>query len=1074
MIKKISDVMTRAVVSVSPDSTLDNALSLMAEKGISSLVVVDGGRPAGLATEDDILSFAASGKELQRTGIAECGIKLKLTLKPEMSTLDAAVSMERADVRAAVVVDESGKLLGIITVTDIMHNLSEDDLVIVQNVKHSISTPGEKVFVSQNESVGACSAKMARSGIDCVVVTAHSTPVGIFTRRDAVRLLSKGMKQENGAKPVREAVSMHMSKPVITIREENQLSEASAIMENKGVRRLVVVDSSGRLKGLISQKDIMKRLDANYAWIMQRTVSDTRDKLHHAEARYQTIVESSIESIYALHGHTVSYINPAMAKLIGCRPDEKNGSNFLDIVHPEDRAKVAAEINKRAKQPGNQEPFRFRIQRQDGGVVFIESVCEVTKDEAGDLLIGCARDVTSQTQRQMELERENSLKSLQNELSNLFAGQGKSPEEMLKDACALILGYGEAECCAFALLAEPPLENGQILAGAQKQGDSIVKENPKIAFGLKDHKDMKRAFTEKTAVTVRVDGEGCCPNLVKQMKQASACSLVVLPMIVNDIVIGVLGFGFSESSYNPSKSETDHFATIAGQVGGAYENSRLNRRLRNSEAQYRELFDSSVDTVIMTDSQGIIEDVNAQFTVSTGYDTGEWIGKPFNTLLARAKQPGSEHLDRCEERFAGAEFVLHTHFGEKYFYISSWPRYGNDGEIVGNWRVARDITERKHNEIELMKAKEMAEEANMSKSRFLANVSHELRTPLTAIIGFSNLISTNEKIAEEIKEQGRIVARQGKYLLKLINNILELVQVEKRPDKLKQNEVEIAGLIDTALEKERENADMKRLTFKVTVDPLLPKVVVSDEFKLNVVLDQLLNNAVKFTNSGNIKLSVWPEGSQIVFQVKDTGIGIDEKKLLKIFESFYQADSSSTRRYGGAGLGLPLARAVLSAMGGSIWVKSTPGAGSSFFFSIPLVVKSPETEQDGETGLRILVAGADADAKPKIKKILANAGYKPLVVSNGREAAAICMEKRFDIVLLGVGKQTAKSFKLLKRIKETPGYGHVPFIALVGEGGANEHEPLLAGGFDYCVGNPDRPLDLLQSITAALPDRQRH
>ena len=1075
LIKRISDVMTRDTVTAAPSCSLEEALSLMAEHKISTLAVVEEGRPVGLATEEQILSFAAGGTRPKDTSLSQAGIEIKLVLNPDVNTLEAAAAMEKANVRAAVVTDESGKLIGIVTVTDILHRLKDEDFVSVRRAKHSISLPGEKVFVSRQESVGGCIGKMVKEGIDCVVVTSHSKPVGIFTRRDAVRLLSKSISVEKSgdeASPIREPVAACMTEPVLTVDEEQPLSEVTDIMEEKGIRRMVVVDSEGRLKGLITQQDVLKRLDANYSQIVQRVAADTRDQLNISEARYDTMVESSIESIYIIRDGKLTYMNPSMVRLIGISINQTEGKEFIDFVHPDDRDRVANEMKNKLKHGGSAEPFRYRMIVSGGKELVLESVCQLIKEKGGDALMSFARNVTEQTVRQHELERENRVMSLLSEIPEIFADEQKSPDKKLSDACALILKYNEADCCAFAVTTDPEMENGEIVASAEKKGDKISRGSPKAALMYKNNSAALSALSDKTVRTIRIDENGCGKELAARMKTGSACSLVTVPMLVNDTPVGLLGLGFRDRSHNPTEIDILHYTNIANQIGGAYENCRLGLRLRNSEAQYRELFDSSVDIVIMTDKNGIMEDINAQFTVSTGYDPRDWIGKPFKTILAKQDQPGAEHLDRCEERFAGAEFVLHTHFGDKYFYISSWPRYNEDGEIAGNWRVARDVTEPKLNEQELIRAKHTAEEANMSKTRFLANVSHELRTPLTAIIGFSNLISGNNKIGEEIRDQGKIVSRQGKHLLTLINNMIDIVQFEKGGQKLKQQEVGIREIVDAAVERERENAEMKQLTFKIKIEPSLPKTVITDEQKLSLILNQLINNSVKFSNNGVVKITASKEGSQLVFQIKDGGVGIDEKQLIKIFDRFYQADSSSTRKYGGAGLGLPLARASLAEMGGTIWVKSTPGSGSSFFFSVPLVEANPDSANNGKTRPRVLVAGNDKTVNPLIRDTLGEAGYELNFAANSDKAVSLSRKEQFDIVLFNADKPVKNGCEAIKLIKETVGYREVPAIALTGKTVKGDNKMLLAAGFDSCMEKPFRPLDLLQTIESALPKRQ--
>jgi len=1072
LIKKISDVMTRSIITVSPSCSLEEALALMAEHKISTLGVVEDGRTVGLATEEEMLSFAAGGARAKNARIAQADIAVKLALNPDVNTLEAAASMEKADVRAAVVTDDSGKLLGIVTVTDILHRLRDEDFASIRRAKNSISLAGEKVFVSRQESVAGCIGKMVKAGIDCVVVTSHSKPVGIFTRRDAVRLLSKSISGgKSGDSAIREPVSACMTEPVQTVDEERPLSEVTGIMEEKGVRRMVVVDSEGRLKGLITQKDVLKRLDANYTQIVQRVASDTRDQLNISEARYDTMVESSIEPIYIIRGGKLTYMNPSMVRLMGSGIDRMEGKEFLDFVHPEDRGRVKDEMEKKLKHDGSAEPFRYRVIAGGGRELVLESVCQLIKEKDGEALMGFARDVTEQTARQRELERENRVMSLLSEIPGLFADGGKNPDQMLMEACALILKYNETECCAFAVTTDPDMENGEIVAGAEKKGDKITTGRPKAALLYRDNAAALSALNDKEVRTIRLDENGCGKELASRMKNAAACSLVTVPMLVNDAPVGLLGLGFRDRAHNPTEIDIQHYTNIANRIGAAYEHSRLSLRLRNSEAQYRELFDSSVDIVIMTDVNGIMENINAQFTISTGYDPGDWIGKPFKSILARQNQPGAEHLDRCEERFAGAEFVLHTHFGEKYFYISSWPRYSEEGEIAGNWRVARDVTEPKLNEKELIRAKQVAEEASMSKTRFLANVSHELRTPLTAIIGFSNLISGNDKTAEEIRDQGRIVSRQGKYLLKLINNMLDIVRLERGGQKLERREVEIRKIIEGAVERELENAEMKQLAFKIRIEPSLPKTVITDEHKLSAVLDHLVNNAVKFSNNGSVKITASLEVSQLVFQIKDDGIGIDEKRLIKIFDRFYQADSSSTRKYSGAGLGLPLARAAVAEMGGTIWVKSTPGNGSSFFFSVPLVAAKTDGANSVEPRPRVLVADSDETVTAIIRDTLGEAGYDTHFAADGREAASMSGRERFDVVLFNAEKPVKNACEAIKRIRETAGHRDTPAIALTGKTVEDDNEKLLAAGFDYCMEKPFRPLDLLLIIESALPVR---
>ncbi|MEE8484051.1 MAG: HAMP domain-containing sensor histidine kinase, partial [Nitrospinota bacterium] len=227
--------------------------------------------------------------------------------------------------------------------------------------------------------------------------------------------------------------------------------------------------------------------------------------------------------------------------------------------------------------------------------------------------------------------------------------------------------------------------------------------------------------------------------------------------------------------------------------------------------------------------------------------------------------------------------------------------------------------------------------ASRAKSTFMANISHELRTPLTSIIGFGNLIMGNQKIPETVKAQSRIVVEQGKNLLNLINDILELADTERSTSPQGLNKVIIANSIKTVLKREKEHADKKNIALSYGMEPDLPKVIVADELKITKILGMLVNNAIKFTDpGGSVKVFVSRKEMMLLFEVNDTGIGIDEKDTHAIFERFHQLDDSSTRKYEGAGMGLTLARLMIKGMGGSIWLKSSLGEGSSFYFSLPM------------------------------------------------------------------------------------------------------------------------------------------
>ena len=380
-----------------------------------------------------------------------------------------------------------------------------------------------------------------------------------------------------------------------------------------------------------------------------------------------------------------------------------------------------------------------------------------------------------------------------------------------------------------------------------------------------------------------------------------------------------------------------------------------------------------------------------------------------------------------------------------------------------------DITEYKDMNKRLIKLKEAAESANKAKSEFLANMSHEIRTPLNGIIGMYQLIF-DTKLTEDQKENLEIIKNCTDTLLSLINNILDLSKIEAEKVTIDNEEFEINKTIKKVIQIHSANANEKNIDLSYTIDENLPRVFYGDSNKIAQILNNLVSNAVKFTDSGYVKLSVKKISNdkgifEILFTVEDTGLGIEKNKIKHLFKNFSQLDSSITRKYGGTGLGLAISQKLTELMGGKIKADSQIGKGSKFYFSIKLkearyILEQPQVILNNESinnHLKILLVEDNNLNQMVIKKMLEKIGYSKVdIASNGFEAISNVEEYQYDIILMDIQMPEMDGLETTKiiRAKEEKLGGHIPIIAITAYALKGAREKFLSKGMDEYISKP--------------------
>ncbi|MBL0956546.1 MAG: PAS domain S-box protein [Leptospira sp.] len=397
--------------------------------------------------------------------------------------------------------------------------------------------------------------------------------------------------------------------------------------------------------------------------------------------------------------------------------------------------------------------------------------------------------------------------------------------------------------------------------------------------------------------------------------------------------------------------------------------------------------------------------------------------------------------------------------------------YDENNEVKFLDGVILDNTDRRMIEEALIESKEKAEMASITKTTFLANMSHEIRTPMNAIIGFTEVLLA-DPLPNPQKKHLETIRNSAKSLLRLLNDILNSAKLDRGSVELEVFDFSLLSLIDQVSSTFAIEAKKKGLTFTTFYSDLLEDYYKGDNLRIRQILTNLIGNAIKFTKEGKIHLSVTPKENQVMFHIHDTGIGIAEDRLEKIFEPFTQADVSMSRRFGGTGLGTTISKQLVELMGGKIWVESKMGEGSDFYFCLPLQKGNLETliqnkELHSLPSLNVLIADDVKQNVELIQILMETNGHKVQVTHNGLEALKAFQTNSFDLVLMDIQMPEMDGLEATKQMRTFESANlrnRTPIIALSASVFEEDKEQARMAGMDGFVSKPIDVEELYEEI----------
>jgi PAS domain S-box-containing protein len=769
---------------------------------------------------------------------------------------------------------------------------------------------------------------------------------------------------------------------------------------------------------------------------------------------------------------TVRSFNRAAERLLGWREDEVVGRVTPEIWH--DGAEVAAravqfggelgiplqpgfEVLVAKSRRGLPNEHEWTFLRKDGSRFDVRLTVSALRDAADRIagFLGMAHDITQRKRAEAELHRyQQKLEELVRERTAQLEEQKEAAVEsrrrladilqflpdatMVRDAEGRIVAWNKAMEEMTGVKAEDILGKGNYehalpFYGERRPVLMDLAMQPKEELEQKKYSHLKRHGDT-------ISGEGHITNLGD----------------------GIFFVGNAAA-----------LRDSAGKVVGAIEvvrdvteRKKFEERLRRSEEQYRSLVDNLNIGIYRNTGgpQGRFLQCNPAFARMFGYSSAEEVmnisvadmyqnpaerqafvdevkrhGRVHNRLLGLRRKDGSPMLGSC----------------------TAEPHCNAQGEIEWLDGVMEDVTERQAAAEELQRAKDAAEAANRAKSAFLAMMSHEIRTPMNAIIGMSGLLMDGELTAEQ-REFARTVRNSGEVLLTIINDILDFSKIEAGKLELETGSFDLRHRVESALELVGGRARQKGLELGCLIDAHTPAAVQGDSARLNQILLNLVGNAVKFTERGEVIVRVNarplsnppPAGLaagdhrfELHFSVRDTGIGIAPEHRLNLFQAFSQADSSTSRRYGGTGLGLAISKRLVEMMGGRIWVESELGRGSNFHFTVPVrsvtgaVPLYLAPEQPRLSGRRVMVVDDNGTNREIVGRQITSWGMTPVAASSAKEALGLLRGgERVDALVTDLMMPEMDGLELCRELQKLPGGPELPVVLMSSaEAGIDPH-----------------------------------